>query len=105
MAECNQKLFLLFRREQGMCRTCFSAGAATDVLLGGKGTKGVTKHDSCCAYGIDGAKSTGVYDCIILPGASKAAADGMTPDVQCGGAKGLVTATNVASKTICSKWI
>ena len=62
-----------------MCRTCFSAAiAATDVLLGGKGTKGVTKHDSCCAYGADGAKSTGVYDCLVIPGASKAAGDGMT---------------------------
>ena len=89
-----------------MCRTCFSAAiAATDVLLGGKGTKGVTKHDSCCAYGADGAKSTGVYDCLVIPGASKAAGDGMTPDVQCGGGKGLVTLTNVASKTVCSKLI
>ena len=30
------------RREQGNCEICYSAAAATDVFLGGKGTKVTT---------------------------------------------------------------
>ena len=34
---------MVFRREQGNCRICFTAEIATDVQLSGKNTKAVTK--------------------------------------------------------------
>ena len=35
--------FYYYRREEGMCRQCFSAATLTDVILGGKNTKGLIK--------------------------------------------------------------
>ena len=49
-------------------------------------------------------KSTGVYDCIIIPGAVKASDSAAKPSKQCGGMKGLVTATNGATMTVCCKY-
>lgn len=39
----DQHQTICFRREQGNCRICYSAEAKTDVQLGGKHTKAVTK--------------------------------------------------------------
>ena len=30
--------------------------------------EGVVKDSSCCGYGTDGKKSTGGYDCLMIPG-------------------------------------
>jgi len=101
----NQNQIMCVRREMGNCRICYYAAAATDVQLGGKNTKGVIKPSSCCAYGADGMKSTGVYDCLIIPGALKAASPGTaaSPAKMCGGVKGIVSATNGPTTTVCSK--
>ena len=60
----------------------------------------------CCGYGTDGMKTTAGYDCIMIPGASKATGT-MVPPAQCGGFQGLVTAKaskQTSSKTVCSKY-
>lgn len=100
----NQCQTFCFRREAGNCRICYSADAATDVQLGGKNTKGVIKATSCCAYGIDGNKSTGGGDCLIIPGAEKVAG-AMIHSCIAGGKGGLITAaaSGTISKTVCSK--
>ena len=52
-------------------------------------------------------KSDGGADCILIPGAEKAVAPVTLSKggaCQGGGAKGLVTETDGASKTICSKF-
>lgn len=105
----NQYQQICFRAEAGNCRQCFSADTITDVQLGGKNDKGMIKHSYCCAYGEDGNKDTASPDCIIIPGAEKAAATAaMVADCQGGGMGGLVTANNgianaANSKTICTK--
>merc|ERR1711963_817913 len=102
----NQNQIMCVRRESGNCRICWYTAADTDVQLSGKNTKtakGVTKPSSCCGYGADGMQTAGVYDCLIIPGALKAADNAEAPSKNCGGGKGLVTVTNEASKTICSK--
>ena len=61
---------------------------------------------SCCGYGTDGAKDVAVYDCLIIPGAEKAAAPyvKLSGAAQCGGAKGLVdAAAGMIATTVCSK--
>ena len=54
-------------------------------------------------------KTTAGYDCIMIPGASKATGTNqMVPAAQCGGFQGLVTAkatSATTSKTVCSKYI
>ena len=101
--------YLFPRREQGNCRICWYAASATDVQLSGKNTKtakAVTKESSCCGYGSNGMKSTGPYDCIVIPGIIKAAdSDVLKAVEQCGGGKGLATATNTASTTVCCKLV
>jgi len=95
---------ICFRREQGNCRVCFSAIAA-DVVISGKGTKGLlSSGNQCCGYGEDGMKTLGVYDCLIIPGAEKAAAPfvKVVGAAQCGGAKGIVDAAETAA-TVCSR--
>ena len=100
----DQNQIMCIRRENGNCRICFYAAAAADVQLSGKNTKGVVKQSSCCGYGSNGMKSTGVYDCIIIPGAVKASDSAAKPSKQCGGMKGLVTATNGLTMTVCCKY-
>ena len=61
---------------------------------------------SCCGYGTDGGKTVGVYDCLIIPGAEKAASpyDKVAGAAQCGGVKGLVdAAAGMIATTVCSK--
>ena len=50
-------------------------------------------------------KTLGVYDCLIIPGAEKAAAPfvKVVGAAQCGGAKGIVDAAETAA-TVCSKY-
>ena len=51
-------------------------------------------------------KSTGPYDCIVIPGIIKAADSGVLKAVeQCGGGKGLAQTTDTASTTVCCKLI
>ena len=58
----------------------------------------------CCNYGADGNKIvTAGYDCLILPGATKAAGDGVLPPKICGSQMGLVTAAGTTQKTVCCK--
>lgn len=100
----NQFQQICFRREAGNCRICYSADAVGDVNLGGKGTKIVTKGDlGCCGYGADGMKSTGAYDCILIPGAEAKDNGAMAPDCQAGGLKGLGVVTGATAATVCSK--
>ena len=49
-------------------------------------------------------KTLGVYDCLIIPGAEKAASPftKVVGAAQCGGAKGIVDAAETAA-TVCSK--
>jgi len=98
----NQKQVICFRREQGNCQICYSAPAATDMSLGGSGAKGVTIDSSCCQYGIDGAKTVGGGDCLLLPGAEKKAGTAVKAQCMAGGQKGLVTITGTSAKTVCS---
>ena len=60
----------------------------------------------CCAYGSDGKASKVGYDCVVIPGASKATlpANSPVPNAICGNGIGLVTATGTGPKTICSKF-
>lgn len=100
----NQNQQICFRREAGNCKICYSADVTIDVQLGGKNLKGVIKASSCCAYGSKGVAVHGPYDCIMIPGAEKATANvAMVNDCMAGGMKGLVTATDGTTKTICSK--
>ena len=50
-------------------------------------------------------KTLGVYDCLIIPGAEKAASPftKVVGAAQCGGAKGIVDAAETAA-TVCSKY-
>ena len=59
----------------------------------------------CCGYGSKGTKTTG-YDCVMIPGASKATANkNPAPNSICGNGKGLITtavAAAMITKTVCS---
>ena len=92
-----------------MCRICYSADAAIDVQLSGKNTLAVAKT-SCCGYGSNGMKSSGVFDCIMIPGAHKlsgAKSTVLQADSQCGGKGGLGSSFGMGigagSKTVCCK--
>jgi hypothetical protein len=100
---------ICFRREQGYCRICFSADAAIDIALGGKAggsaMKGLLLSGSqCCGYGAAGVLTVGVYDCLVIPGAEKAASPfvKVVGAAQCAGGKGIVDATDTAA-TVCSR--
>ena len=98
-----QRQTICVRRESGNCQICYSAAAATDIALSGKGTKGIIADATCCGYGADG-KNTGAYDCLMIPGAENAAGTPVTP-TNCGGKNGLVTvAAGDTSATICCKF-
>ena len=57
----------------------------------------------CCAYGADGKKTSG-YDCVLIRGAAKFTAnEAMIAGGAFCGRKGLASATNGNTKTICSK--
>ena len=99
----DQKQTICIRRESGNCQICYSAAAVADVSLGGKITKATLKDSLCCAYGTDGKKSTGGYDCLMIPGAEKAAGTALPP-TQCGGMGGLVTAAGTTGATVCCKY-
>jgi len=59
---------------------------------------------SCCGYGAKGEGTKGVYDCLQIPGARKAADSAVIKnDEQCGGKKGIVSANEGAKTTVCSK--
>ena len=68
-----------------------------DVQLGGMATASVmAKATACCAYGAAGARSANAiagYDCLMIPGATKAAFDGPIPVSQCGRNLGLASVT------------
>jgi len=98
-----QKQVMCIRREVGYCRVCFSADNVANVDLSGKADAGgVVKGESCCAYGTKGTKTTGVYDCLMIPAATKTGG-GNTPSAICGGNGGIVTAAGTTGKTVCSK--
>lgn len=94
---------ICIRREANNCKICYSANAITDVQLSGMGSMGYVKHSLCCSYGVDGMKTEG-YDCIMIPGAAKnTASSKASPATICGSGGGLVSATGVVGKTVCSK--
>jgi len=102
----NQHQVICIRRESGNCRICYSADATTDVGVSGKPmtAAGVILGTMCCQYGTDGNKiATAGYDCLQIPGASKADAAALVAPKLCGSAFGLVSAAGVAQVTICSK--
>ena len=61
----------------------------------------------CCGYGLDGMGTAVGYDCVVIPGASKATLPVNVPvaNAYCGKNAGLVSAKGDATKnkTICSK--
>ena len=61
----------------------------------------------CCGYGLDGMGTAVGYDCVVIPGASKATLPIHVPvaNAYCGKSAGLVSAKGAAAKnkTICSK--
>ena len=68
-----------------------------DVQIGGIATLSVmVKATACCGYGVAGvrvAASQAGYDCLMIPGATKAAFDGPIPVSQCGRNLGLASVT------------
>ena len=55
----------------GKCQICWNADSTSDVILGAKGSKGITKQQktgACCSHGSKGTAGLG-YDCIMIPGA------------------------------------
>merc|ERR1711981_1322301 len=101
----NQEQTICFRREAGSCRICYSAASITDVQLGTH-TIAHVKHSTCCGYGTKGTGTLG-FDCLLIPGASKAADSAALNAAgwcQAGGDEGLVTlAAGKPSATVCSK--
>ena len=65
----------------------------------------IFQQTMCCAYGTKGTKTTIGYDCVQIPGASKATSpvNQIVPNTICGRSAGLVTAKGKVNKTICSK--
>ena len=58
----------------------------------------------CCGYGSLGVMSSG-YDCVMIPGATKAADKAPVPNSICGQGKGLVTTVlGMTTATVCSKY-
>ena len=84
-----------------------------DVQIGGIATASVMiKATACCGYGVAGvrvAASQAGYDCIMIPGATKAAFNGEVPVSQCGRNLGLASATDdgaaatTSGITVCCK--
>ena len=101
MQSCNFQI--TSRRELGNCQICWYAAATSDVQLSGKNTKNLTKPTSCCAYGANGKKSTGAYDCLVIPGATGSPSTKFLGSKNCGGMEGLVASTDGASTTVCCK--
>jgi len=108
----NQDQTICVRRDSGKCAVCWVADALTDVQIGGIATLSVmVKATACCGYGVAGvrvAASQAGYDCIMIPGATKAAFNGEVPVSQCGRNLGLASATEDAVATtngitVCSK--
>jgi len=108
----NQHQDICVRRESGYCQLCWYAASLSDVDVSGVATKTamgkqLVTTSLCCGYGTDGMKTTAGYDCIMIPGASKATGTNqMVPAAQCGGFQGLVTAkatSATTSKTVCTK--
>ena len=50
-------------------------------------------------------KSSGVFDCLQIPGIQKVGGTAVKAYRQCGGKKGIATASDGASATVCSKYI
>ena len=58
----------------------------------------------CCGYGSLGVMTSG-YDCVMIPGATKAADKAPVPNSICGQGKGLVTVVaGMTTATVCSKY-
>ena len=76
-------------------------------MLGDSALKHIFFQQSmCCGYGPDGMGSAVGYDCVFIPGASKAATvNVLAPNAYCGKSAGLVSVKGDATKnkTICSK--
>merc|ERR1712062_613969 len=94
----NQDQTICVRRESGNCAVCWVADSITDVQLGGMATASVM------------AKATACYDCLMIPGATKAAFDGAINVSQCGRNLGLASGDAMAAGatngiTVCSKEI
>ena len=56
----------------------------------------------CCGYGALGMANMG-YDCVMIPGATKYTGKTQKPVSICGNGVGLVTATSMIARTVCSK--
>jgi len=108
----DQDQLICVRRESGNCAICWSADAATDVQLSGMAAAmGDVEDNVCCGYGVAGVRAaTKAYDCLMIPGATKAALDGPLPVSQCGHDVGLQTKAASAAatamggiQTVCSR--
>jgi len=90
-----------------MCQVCFKGQTKCFVHRGSTWLRAsilLVQGSLCCGYGTDGKKTTG-YDCLIIPGAQKAAAPSALIPNQAFCGVNLVTADGgKAAKTICSKW-
>ena len=95
------------RREAGNCAICWYAAAITDISISGKSSKAFTSKDMCCGYGTNGSKTTGQWDCIIIPGivkATKTNTHSLKAVRQCGRGQGIVTKNEGTTATVCCKF-
>jgi hypothetical protein len=104
---------ICIRREKGFCRMCYFAAAKTDFSISGKQTKNTggfiskkTTVSNCCGYGVDAKKTTHGFDCLLLPGAEKAAGTLLLSSRACGGlfnTKFAKSTAAAATMTVCTR--
>merc|ERR1712038_264627 len=66
----NQRQQICIRREEGMCRICYTQAAATDFGVSGVSAMSKAMTQGCCNMGVAGDVILGP-DCVIIPGAKK----------------------------------
>jgi len=100
----NQNQQICVRNERGNCRICWVQVAIGDFDVSSTKMTGVSmstgKITNCCGYGADGEQTEG-YDCVVIPGAKKAATTTMAvPSKICGNL--FVTVSGMTATSICS---
>ncbi len=97
------------RRERGICQICWTPTADGDFEVSGGMTGATGKvfiKQYCCSYGSANTKTATGYDCVKIPGASKAS-DGASLNAAaygiCGGEFGSIDA-GIAAQTVCCKY-
>eukprot|EP00095_Tigriopus_kingsejongensis_P003561 maker-scaffold877_size102761-snap-gene-0.12 protein:Tk03561 transcript:maker-scaffold877_size102761-snap-gene-0.12-mRNA-1 annotation:"PREDICTED: uncharacterized protein LOC100161421" len=95
----NQNQNICIRRERGNCRVCYATALDTDFSVSGMVKSMGLTMGKCCNYG----SSAEGFDCVIIPGARKSTDTAKMAAVAiCGNGMGLVSATMMGPKTICT---